>query len=262
MRNQTWIFDEMGIELFLFPAGVGIAFVAMTIGIGGGILWMPLLILAYGLSPQEAVCISLMIQVAGMGSGSLAYLRVAHVEMKLTVVLFLAALPGIVLGSFLVVKLPENQVNLALGIMSLILALVFISGREESSGQGTYRYDKKKVAEILPIPAFFGLLMGFLSVGVGEWLIPSLKNKLNMDMSCAVATVIQLMFLLAIVGALSHGIFSKNLNWGYLFWGGLGAVCGGQIAPGFAVKVSDRFLKEMFVYLMTLIGIHLIFHAI
>ncbi|MDH3973647.1 MAG: sulfite exporter TauE/SafE family protein [Deltaproteobacteria bacterium] len=249
-------------ELFLFPAGVGIASVAMTIGIGGGILWMPLLILAYGVPPQEAVSISLMIQVAGMGSGSLAYSKVAHVEKRLTGILFLVALPGIVLGSLLTVKLPENQVNLALGAMSLILALVFISGREELSAQGLYRFDKKKVAQILPIPAFFGLLMGFLSVGVGEWLIPSLKNKLNMEMTGAVATVIHLMFLLSLVGAMSHGIFSANLNWGYFFWGALGAVCGGQIAPRFAVKVSDRLLKEMFVYLMTLTGIHLIFHSI
>lgn len=252
----------MGIEFFLFPAGIAISFVAMAIGIGGGILWMPLFILAYGISPQEAVCLSLMIQVAGMGSGSLAYLKVAKVEIRLTGMLFLAALPGIVLGSLLVVKLPENQLNLALGAMSLILALVFISGRETLSGEGQYVFDRKEVMKILPIPAFFGLLMGSLSVGVGEWIIPSLKNRLNMEMSSAVATVVQLMFLLAIVGSLSHGIFSKNLNWGYVFWGCLGTVCGGQIAPRFAVKVSDRLLKEMFVYLMTLIGIHLIFHAI
>jgi uncharacterized membrane protein YfcA len=252
----------MGMELFLFPAGVGIASVAMTIGIGGGILWMPLLILAYGLSPQEAVSISLMIQVAGMGSGTLAYLKVTQVEKRLIGMFFLAALPGIIFGSLLTVNLPENQVNLALGAMSLTLALVFISGREELAGRGLYRFDKKKVAAILPIPAFFGLLMGFLSVGIGEWLIPSLKNKLNMEMTRAVATVIHLMFLLSIVGAVSHGIFSKNLHWDYFFWGALGAICGGQIAPRFAVKVSDRFLKEMFVYLMTLIGIHLIFHAI
>jgi len=249
-------------ELFLFPAGVGIASIAMTIGIGGGILWMPLLILAYGLSPQEAVSISLMIQVAGMGSGALAYLKVTQVEKRLIGMLFLAALPGIVFGSLLTVNLPENQVNLALGAMSLTLALVFISGREELAGRGPYRFDKKKIIEILPIPAFFGLLMGFLSVGIGEWLIPSLKNKLNMEMTRAVATVIHLMLLLSIVGAVSHGIFSKNLHWNYFFWGGLGAICGGQIAPRFAVKISDRLLKEMFVYLMTLIGIHLIFHAI
>ncbi|NOQ89499.1 MAG: hypothetical protein GQ549_00985 [Gammaproteobacteria bacterium] len=40
-------------ELGLVFAGLLISTAAMTIGIGGGILWTPLLILAYGLSPQE-----------------------------------------------------------------------------------------------------------------------------------------------------------------------------------------------------------------
>ena len=62
-------------ELGLVLAGLFIATAAMTIGIGGGILWTPLLILAYSLSPQEAIATSLLIQVVGMGSVSFVFLR-------------------------------------------------------------------------------------------------------------------------------------------------------------------------------------------
>ena len=57
--------EALGLAL----AGLFISTAAMTIGIGGGILWTPLLILAYGLTPQEAIATSLLIQVIGMGSG-------------------------------------------------------------------------------------------------------------------------------------------------------------------------------------------------
>lgn len=254
----------MGSELWLLPAGVGIASIAMAIGIGGGILWTPLLILAYGTSPQEAIATSLMIQVVGMGSGTVAYHKAKLIEFKLVLLLFVVALPGVILGSLAAVTLPEGPVQLALGVMSLTLALVFVSGRDEARGGGAYQFEFKKVRGILPVPAFFGTVMGFLSVGVGEWIIPALRSKLKLEMNRSVATVIPVMFLLALAGSMSHGVFSENAHfqWGYFIWGAVGTILGGQIGPYFALKVDDRLLKEAFVYVMTLIGIHLIFHAI
>lgn len=252
----------MPIEVLLFPAGIVIASISMAIGIGSGILWMPLLILVYGLPPQEAVAISLMIQVVGMGSGTSSYYKAKLIEKKLAGILFLVAFPGVIIGSLIAVRLPENQVQLALGTMSLILALVFVSGREEIKDNGIYHFDRKKVTSVLPIPAFFGFLMGFLSVGVGEWIIPTLKRKLNLEMNRAVATVIPVMFLLAITGAVSHGILLKNFHLELLIWSIFGALLGGQIGPLIALKISDKLLKEVFVYVMTLVGIHLVFHAI
>ncbi len=249
-------------EIGLIISGLIIAAVAMAIGIGGGILWTPLLILVYGASPQEAIAASLMIQVAGMGSGSVAYLRAGLVERRLALTLFLAALPGVILGSVIVVNLPDNPVQMALGTMSLVLALVFVSAREELEDSGVYRFDLKRVRPILPVPAFFGLVTGFLSVGIGEWVIPVLKNRLRLDMNRAIATVIPVMFLLALTASLSHGVLTRSLNWDHVLWGGLGTIIGGQIGPFIARKINERFLKESFIYLMTLIGIHLIFHSI
>ena len=75
-------------ELGLVLSGLFISTAAMTIGIGGGILWTPLLILAYGLSPQAAVATSLLIQVIGMGSGTFAFLRTNLVDKKLALIFF------------------------------------------------------------------------------------------------------------------------------------------------------------------------------
>ncbi len=252
----------MILEFGLVVAGVVIAATSMTIGIGGGILWTPLLILAYGESAQEAVATSLIIQVIGLGSGTVAYYRANLIEKKLASLFLLAALPGVIVGSIIAVNLPEGPVQLALGVMAMTMALLFVSSQEEIEELGFYRYDRKKAAAILPIPAFFGLVMGFLSVGIGEWVIPSLKSKLKLDMRRAVATVVPVMFLLAVVASISHELIARNINWNCFVWGALGTIIGGQVGPVFAQKVSQRILKEAFIYLMTLIGIHLIFQAI
>ena len=88
-------------ELGLIIAGIVIAGLAVAVGIGGGILWTPLLILGYGLSPQQAVATSLIIQVVGMGSGSFAYLRTQLVEKKLSSVVFSGGSAGSGFGQFL-----------------------------------------------------------------------------------------------------------------------------------------------------------------
>ena len=251
-------------ELGLVLAGLFISTAAMTIGIGGGILWTPLLILAYGLSPQAAVATSLFVQVIGMGSGSFAFLRTNLVDKKLALIFFLTALPGVIIGSFITVNLPQQPVQMALGIMAMILALLFVASQDQTDEErSNYKFDQKKVNRLLPIPGFFGFIMGFLSLGIGEWLIPAMRSRLKLSMNRCVATIIPMMFLLAVVAAGLHwSLMEESVQTNYLLWGGLGTLAGGQIGPRVARYIDDKILKETFIFLMTLIGIHLIFQSI
>ena len=251
-------------ELGLVLSGLFISTAAMTIGIGGGILWTPLLILAYGLSPQAAVATSLLIQVIGMGSGTFAFLRTNLVDKKLALIFFLAALPGVIIGSFITVNLPQQPVQMALGIMAMMLALLFVASQDQTDEErNNYKFDQAKVNRLLPIPGFFGFIMGFLSLGIGEWLIPAMRSHLKLNMKRCVATIIPMMFLLAIVAAGLHwSLMEESVQTDYLLWGGLGTLIGGQIGPRVARYIDDKILKETFIFLMTLIGIHLIFQSI
>jgi uncharacterized protein len=252
--------------LGLLAAGAGIATVAMAVGIGGGILWTPLLIVVYGLGPGEAVATSLLIQVIGLGSGTLAYMRHRLVVPRLSLKFFWAALPGVLLGSFFSVSLPQNLVQMALGGMALTLAILFVASQDAADaappGDGPGLLDPARVNQLLPIPAFFGVVMGLLSVGIGEWIIPALQRRLRMGMRLAIGTVIPMMFLLALVAALSHWILAENLRLEHVIWGGIGTLIGGQIGPLISRHIEDRILKESFIYLMTLVGIHLIFQSV
>ncbi len=248
--------------LGLILAGIAIATAAMAVGIGSGIFWTPLLILVYGLTPQEAVATSLMIQVVGMGSGTLAFLRAGLTEIRLSLQFFLAALPGVIAGGFLSVHLSQGSVQMLLGIMAMTVAVLFVAGRDQYAENGGGRPDQAKVTRLLPIPAFFGLLMGTLSVGIVEWLVPALRHRLHLEMRRAIATVVPVMFLLAICASLVHWSRVEHLHLGYFAWAAAGTVLGGQIGPRLSKRIDERLLKQSFIYLMTLTGIHLIFQAI
>lgn len=249
-------------ELMLVACGIVISSVAMAIGIGGGILWTPLLILAYGLSPQEAIATSLLIQVVGMGSGSIAYYRAGLVRTRLALLFFVVALPGVVIGSFISINLSAQTVQMALGIMSMILAVLFVNSQEDVVNNLSSNYSRKKVAQLLPIPAFFGFMLGSLSSGIGEWLIPALRSHLKMDMKTSIATVIPMMFMLALIASLIHTTTADTIHWTYFLWGAAGTIIGAQIGVLFSRRINERLLKQSFIYLMTLTGIHLIFQSI
>jgi len=250
------------LELGLILSGLLISTTSMAIGIGGGILWTPLLILAYGLTPQEAITTSLLIQVVGMGSGSLAYYRAGLVKIRLSLLFFLVALPGVIIGSLITVNLAQETVQMALGIMSMTLAILFVTSQEDIVDNITQNYLKEKVVQILPIPAFFGFILGSLSLGIGEWLIPALRNHLKLGMTTSIATVIPMMFLLALVASFIHYVLADAIHMGYFAWGAAGTIIGGQIGAHISRRINERLLKQSFIYLMTLTGIHLIFQAI
>lgn len=249
-------------ELALVVAGIAISSISMTIGIGGGLLWTPLLILAYGASPQEAVATSLLIQVMGQGSGALAYLKSKLVEKKLAMMFFMAALPGVIIGSLVTVNLSQATVQMALGIMAMVLAVLFVSSDEGHDSQGQYCFDQKQTMRILPIPGLFGFIMGALSLGISEWLVPALRSRLKLPMNRAIATVIPVMFLLALVASSIHWTLAGSIQLDIFAWGAIGAIIGAQIGARISQYISERLLKETFIYLMTLIGIHLIFQAV
>ncbi len=245
----------------LIACGVAIATIAMAVGIGGGILWTPLLIVVYGLAPVEAVTYSLIIQIFGMGSGTLAFYRSGQTDLKLSALLAAVALPGVIIGSFGTHYIDENSLRLILGIMAMMLALMFVARNTEADDSGERTYQRRQLGPLLPIPGFFGFIMGLLSLGIGEWLIPALRDRLRLTMSRAVAVVVPMMMMLAVVSSLIHISRIDELNPDYVVWGAIGTMIGAPIGARLSRVINDRLLKEAFIFIMTLLAVHFVFRS-
>ncbi len=245
----------------LIACGIAIAIIAMSVGIGGGILWTPLLIVVYGLSPVEAVTYSLIIQIFGMGSGTFAFYRSGQTDLKLSALLAAAALPGVIIGSFGTHHIDENSLRLILGIMAMMLALMFVARNTEADHNSERRYQTKQLGQLLPIPGFFGFIMGLLSLGIGEWLIPALRDRLRLSMSRAVAVVVPMMMMLAITSSFIHINNIDELNPDYVVWGAIGTVIGAPVGARLSRVINDRVLKEAFIFIMTLLAVHFVFRS-
>jgi uncharacterized membrane protein YfcA len=245
-----------------FFAGIAIATVVTITGIGGGVFWMPFLLLVLKLSPDVAVPTALAIQVAGIGSGTVRYLGMKKVDVRMGLLTALMAIPMVILGSFVSQRLSSTVLEVALGLVTIGIALFFISGDDWFTDQRQRRVEPREALRFGAVPLISSFVSGLLSVGVGDFIVPVMVKRFRLSMDVAVGTAVLVMTIVAAVGAASHAAFGGRFDTSVLLWSVPGVVIGGQIGPKLAGRIDDRVLREVFIFLLLLIGIHILYNSV
>jgi len=250
----------------LFPVGIMIATFASMMGLAGGIVWVPYLILVMNMNPHEAILLSFAIQIVGMGSGVSNYIRSKKVYWNLAGSMAPFIFVGIMIGSYLSQRVAGAEVmKFVMGGVAMTIA-VFFASQTEAYDEVLNTDAKIKAPLWLRFSGIFmGTISGFLSIGIGDLLIPAIRSKLKVAMPNAVATALILNFSVAIIASTTHmalrtGSLAKFVP-PFLF-GAAGVFIGGQLGYFFSSRVNEQRLKEMFIFLLMIIGLHMIYHAL
>jgi len=59
----------------------------------------------------------------------------------------------------------------------------------------------------------------------------------------------------------AHLLMGGRAEPAVILWALPGVILGGQIGPRITTRINERLLKEIFIFLLTLLGIHLIYNA-
>jgi len=245
----------------VFPAGIVIATVVSSFGIGGGILWMPFFLIILKLEPETAVLTSLLIQTFGMGSGSAAFFKQRTADYKIAFLFLAMAVPGIFTGAYIANTLRPAHMELILGVLIMTTAFLFVASDEKYTDTGTARAKIENAYRYVWVPVLVAVGSGMLSTGISEWMIPIMRTKLSLKMRNAIATCISITFGICFIGSAFHLLMGGKANLTVVYWAIPGAVIGGQIGPRISRRIDERLLKEIFIFLLTLIGVHLIYNA-
>lgn len=252
----------MGPEIYLsLPAGLMIASMASIVGIGGGILWMPFLLIVLKLEPEKAILTSLLIQTVGMGSGSFGFVRRKRADLRLALYLLAITIPGVAAGALITRVMRPAHLEMILGVLTMVTALLFVSANQKYDEAGTRKVDMKKAVKYSWFLSFMSIASGMLSISIGEWLVPIMRSKMALRMSTAVATSITTIFGLCVAGTLCHFMLGARSDLRIFLWAVPGVLVGGQIGPLVTERINERMLKEVFVFFLTLTGIHLIYNS-
>jgi len=190
--------------LFYLAIGVFAGFIGTLVGIGGGSLTTPLLIL-YGVQPHQAVAASL-VAIMGTSLGGIYHLfrhRLVHVG--LAAFLETASISGAVLGAYLAVQLPAKTVVLAVATALLISTILFMVTPIEETRKPVFGSIASHA-----VAWFASLVAGFLSatggIGGGVLKTPMLTLILGLSLKRALATSKLMVGITAATGALVYGL--------------------------------------------------------
>ncbi len=244
-----------------FPAGICIATMVTIVGFGGGILWMPFLLMALKIDPAAALLTSLLIQTAGTASGSFAFVRNGKADVRLALLLLVVGVPGLVIGSYVGHRLTLSHIGLIIGLVSLGTALLFVSSNQKYDDEGNERVELKDACRHSWIAGVMAVMCGMLTINIGEWLVPWMQRRMHLRMSNSVATCVMITCGMSILGAAAHSLMRSSPSLPAMLWAIPGVVIGGQLGPLLITKIDERQLKEVFVFVLTLIGVHLVYRS-
>ncbi len=109
-------------RIISIATGVGIGILTGLLGVGGGFLFVPALVLFGGLPMKQAIGTSLLVIAMSAAAGSLGYLGRVPIDWGIVIRFTAAAIGGIVAGVYVVRFVPHRALQRTFGVFLLIVA--------------------------------------------------------------------------------------------------------------------------------------------
>jgi len=225
-------------------------------GVGGGIVLVPLLIHFLGASQHEAQATSLAFVVATALVAAVPYLATERLDLPLAALLAAAAVPGVVAGALVAKRTPAARLRRAFGVVMLVTALRLLAAPPEATAAAAIWAWPLNVLLGMGV----GFLAGLLGVGGGVMLVPLLVLGERIPQHTAQGISLLLIAPVGLIGALSyagHGHVATRALPGLLIGGALGATAGALAAH----RIEAPLLSRLFAILLIFVSAQMIFRV-
>jgi len=250
-----------------FSAGI----FGTMIGIGGGIIFVPIFLLFFHLSPQQAVGTSLCAVFFNALSGSISYLRQKRVDIKAGWKFALATLPGAWLGAWLAGYLTSQVLELVFGLLLMAMAIfIFLRKQPQQKEQYGDHYTRTLVdfrgevfkyspRETLGITISFlvGVISSLLGIGGGIIHVPALIFLLGFPVHIATATSHFVLAISTFFGGISHVVLGNVLIVPALIVAAL-AIPGAQIGALLSRRARSQLITRLLAVALLLVSLRLL----
>ena len=108
--------------LVLTGIGVASGFLSALFGVGGGLIFVPALVLLFGLGQVEAEATSLLAIIPVVVAGTWRHHLYGNVRGRVAVIIGVTAIAGVELGVLTAKSLPEETLQRLFGLLVLIVA--------------------------------------------------------------------------------------------------------------------------------------------
>lgn len=256
-------------------------FLGSLTGLGGGVVIVPLLALAFGVDIHYAIGASLVSVIATSSGSASAYLKEGFSNIRIGMFLEIATTLGAIIGAYLATRTPTKAIAIIFGLVLLYSAITSIRKRQERAKDaacdklahqlrldGTFPENgQKTVYHVRRVPLGFGLMFGAGTLsgllGIGSGAVKVLAMDEAMEVPFKVSTTTS-NFMIGVTAAASAGIY---LSRGYIQPAiampvTLGVLAGSLLGAKVLVRAKVRSIRLVFALVIAALGAEMIFNGI
>ncbi len=273
----------LGLDLFIvgmFGAATAAGLLGALVGLGGGVLIVPLLTIGFGLDIRLAIGASIVSVIATSSGAAAAYVRDHLTNVRVGMLLELATSLGAVTGALGAVYLNPQLLFILFGGILLISLVPMVRklGEETPAGVVSDRlaarlrlassYPDRAAGRWIPyevtnVPAGFGMMYvagivsGLLGIGSGALKVLAMDTAMRLPMKVSTATS---NFMIGVTAAASAGIY---------LWRGdvvpviaapvaLGVLAGATLGAKLLVRFRNATVRRIFLPVLTVVAFEML----
>jgi uncharacterized membrane protein YfcA len=276
--EYSWVYP-----LLIFVGAIAAGLLGSLVGLGGGVLIVPLLTLVFGFPIYFAIGASIISVIATSSGAAAAYVKDHMTNLRVGMFLELATTTGAICGAFLAGLLAQNILSVVFGIILLVSAapLVFKIGEELPQGvtndrlanllhlNGSYPdhhlhrevpYQVTRTPLGLAMMYVAGLISGLLGIGSGTFKVLALDVAMRLPMKVSTTTS---NFMIGVTAAASAGIYFSRGDIPPLIAApvALGILIGALVGARVLDRLSNRFLRILFLVVIVIAAVEMVMHG-
>jgi uncharacterized membrane protein YfcA len=265
------------VEVAIFIVALVVGVLGSMLGIGGGVLLIPLLTGFFGVPIKTAIGASIISVIATSSAAGAVYVGRGLSHTRLAMVLEVATTLGALAGGITAVLLSPNLLE---GLFALVLVYVVYSMRrlpaEAHAGAPTGVLDTSYTDPATGAMVTYGVrslplgmgasflagnISGLLGIGGGIIKVPTMSLVMGMPLRAAIATS---NFMIGVTAATSAVIYYQRglLDPSVAIPTALGVLVGAQIGTRIGGKVRSTSLKLIFQGLLLVFAVQMLYQAV
>lgn len=268
-------------ELILLFTSIIAGFLGSLLGLGGGIIVIPVLTLLFQVNIRYAIAASLISIVATSSGAAAGYLKDHFTNLRVAVFLEIGTVTGAITGFLIARKIQSSLLFFFFGIFLLFSALTMLRKRGEqisttdhpwsrtlgfassfpnTKGESVY-YKVQNVPLGLLTMFFAGVLSSVLGIGAGILKVLAMDGAMKLPMKVSSATS---NFMIGVTAAASAGA--------YLLQGdvrpeiaapvSVGIIVGSWAGSRLMVNLPSNLIRKIFVVVLAVISLQMIYKGL
>jgi uncharacterized protein len=266
----------VSVALVAFLVSIGAGGFGSLVGIGGGLIIVPVLSLALGYDLKAAIAASLIGVIATSLSASPRYIRSGIADRRLALLLLVAAAFGGLTGGLTAGLIDGRVLALLFGLLLTGVALhmlrqirhpstpppidedergaAFVSSYVEPSSGEVVAYQARRIRPGVAVSFVAGNISGLLGVGGGVINVPTMNVLMHVPIRVATTTST---YMLAATATASAVVFLASGQLDPLLAApvALGVIIGARIGARLSMRVSQDTLRLTFVAVAAIFAI-------